>query len=395
MKIIALILLFVSGSLASNCDSNNCAPTVIKDKFYQLCCLDNMTQLEISNVEYNITFDLGSANVSSCNHGSHDWATIREINTTNCYDVAGESDVIYSLQYPTSPNGGLNITYLAEDIRFTVLLACVLKPDDEKEIKLDTTHTDKDITYITAKGASQYGCAVANSNKVLDFLLEYNYIFAPFLIGIGVLFCFFGLRHFNTVIYTTLIGATVISVGLILEEITSFSWSQLSILVVLVFLILTDLVCTWLKKLPSLGFIIVGSAFGAVNGLIIYNSMLSSILRDREGDTIFYIILSICSLAAAALGAWVQKDGFIIFTAFIGSYMIIRPISALFKNFPSEIAVANGLQDFNTAAYGYLILVLIVASLGAKYQTKYYRDLCKQEKKNDEMIPFVEYMQFF
>ena len=206
----------------------------------------------------------------------------------------------------------------------------------------------------------------------------------------------YGLRHFNAVIYLTLIGATLAIIGLILEESTTFSGSQLMVLIVLGSLFIADIILTYcLRKTKTMGFMVVGTAFGAVNGVLIYDTMLSPILRSYAGDAIFYIVVSICSLSAAIIAAWIQKDGFIIFTAFIGSFLIVRPISVIIGGFPSEIAVSSGSQQFVTTTYYYLVAILIIASLGIRYQKKYYNYILRAEKVKDERISFSEYMQLF
>jgi len=400
MKVFSLLLISYSLSFISCTEPVKCSLTLVDHKYYDLCHI-HTTNFTVNSTNFSLSF--GAPQLQSCNESDTTlvWGTARN-KEGQCFDFTKiETDpVVDALPHID----GIQIVAASEKfenkyIDFKLAIYC----DKDKSaqggalsLQLRGYLEDNELMKVSLHSSSFYGCAITPSNKVIDFLMDNKNFFAPILVVLGIIYCFLGLRHFNTIIYLTLFGATLSFAGLILEETASFSRSQLIILVVLGFLFIADISLTYcFKKTQTMGYIIVGTAFGAVNGVLVYDTMLSPILRGYAGNTIFYIVVSICSLTAAGIAAWIQKDGFIIFTAFIGSFLIVRPISTILGGFPSEIAVSSGLEVFDTTTYWYLVAVLVIAALGIKYQKKYYRYILRDSKVKDEMITFSEYMQLF
>jgi len=398
MKLIFLALFTAILQNLTSAKDIDCGLILVNHKFYDLCHIGSPS---IVVEDIKITFNFSSPTISNCNKTKH-ISGIANDELNNCYDfvnienkpVPARDDVIID-GVQVSSTATLEETN--QTIEFLTNIYCdKTSQGSHFTIKNRTVTRNENKITVTVSSDSSYGCTVTPSNKVIDFLIDNKAFFAPILVLIGIIYCFLGLRHFNAVISLTLIGTTFAIIGLILEESTTFSGSQLMVLIVLGSLFIADIILTYLlKKTKTMGFMVVGTAFGAVNGVLIYDTMLSPILRSYAGDAIFYIVVSVCSLSAAVIAAWIQKDGFIIFTAFIGSFLIVRPISVIIGGFPSEIAVSSGSQQFVTTTYYYLVAILIIASLGIRYQKKYYNYILRAEKVKDERISFSEYMQLF
>lgn len=375
-------------------------PVLVDHKYYNLCPLVGKPPINMTINSMNVTFNLGQEQLWSCNASQLVWGTLTDPQG-DCFDFT-QANANYATAPSDDESDGIQVILTSNPVNGQVMnFVMNLYCDEEGEgdtglqLQVDGITINGTNTYITTHTSSYYGCAVASSNQVMDFLLANKYVFAPILMGIGILNCFFGLKYSNIVINITLVEAVVFVISLLIEETIEFSGPQLVLTIVITALIAADFILTYrVKKFTKIGFIILGTAFGAVNGVIFYDTMFSPILRSNAGDAIFYIMVSICSVAAAVIAAWVQQDGFITFTAFIGSYLIIRPLSTLLGGYPSEIAVASGLEDFNKITYVYLIFMLLIAYLGSRFQTKRYKELLKSKKPKDEMITFSEYMHF-
>ena len=76
--------------------------------------------------------------------------------------------------------------------------------------------------------------------------------------------------------------------------------------------------------------------------------------------------------------------------SFIGSYLCLRAVSFYLGGFPDELAVVEGLEEYENTDYIYLGVIIFVAILGIMFQFKYRKGYDKEEVKVVEKIEMTE-----
>lgn len=72
--------------------------------------------------------------------------------------------------------------------------------------------------------------------------------------------------------------------------------------------------------------------------------------------------------------------------SFIGSYLCVRAVSFYTGGFPDELAVVEGLEEYENTDYIYLGAIIVVAILGIMFQLKYR----KGNDNDKEKVKLVE-----
>jgi len=130
--------------------------------------------------------------------------------------------------------------------------------------------------------------------------------------------------------------------------------------------------------------------------MIVFTASVSGVLGSYLFDAALTIwdirsvwIYEACIVAFAVLGAVIGPklaNGYLMATSFIGAYMIVRGLAAIFGGYPSEIQIDIMLRTEEPVNmkffWYYMILLVTIGLLSARYQLKVEEE--KAERGTDD-----------
>ena len=129
---------------------------------------------------------------------------------------------------------------------------------------------------------------------------------------------------------------------------------------------------------------LVGILFGLMVGLVLYSTF---IYRFSSGKSWLLItVLVVCGIGFGVLSYLLNMTGFIIYTSFIGSYLVVRATSWYIGGYPNEWTLYEQLKTITFAGnwkfYIYLLAMLVLTAGGIIVQCV----LFKRNSENPETL---------
>lgn len=262
----------------------------------------------------------------------------------------------------------------------------------ESNLNFSEFHEDGCTHYITGK--SIYGCALNDWYLLRRLMKQYNYIFTPVLILIGLFLALFGER-FETPTLIIVTGALLcyLVTVIILNFIPSLIKTERNLWILLsVTAAAGGVIGIFLKKKIIIFGVLVGAFGGYTSAEFVYQ-FIAGFVNNTSPSIVYYVVMGICVLVGGFLGYWAVRGAIIICTSIIGGYCVMRGITLVAGNYIdfSEFfdLVKNGeleqLKNIkNYWIYAYLGAWAVVAVVGCYYQCYGYKKRGKNKKENIE-----------
>ena len=182
----------------------------------------------------------------------------------------------------------------------------------ETKFTVDKSQAQKNgLITIVLEGSSKYGknfnqfsdshdelgCPVVSFNQLINFIHEHSVAFAIAFGMAGVFLVFFGLQLFKATVF--LIAAIVgfLLVGTLFFAFTDFGTEQWILWIILSIAAVFGLVLGYLAvKFKKFAYFAIGAGLGVVGGFILYNAIVSPIVKGNYGVGPFYLTVGICTI---------------------------------------------------------------------------------------------------
>lgn len=196
----------------------------------------------------------------------------------------------------------------------------------------------------------------------LTFFGRKLFVFTVFIIGAALTVCAVMIIFYTTFLKST----TAYWVG----------WLVLSLSIILGFGI--GFLCTKILR-------IAGSLVAGYGGFMLGVMINEMWLYIYSSQAVFWCVNIGFAIVFAILAFFFFNQAVIISTAFIGSYFVMRGISAFAGGFPPafqliEQVKAGVLVNIDPTFYGYLAGMVVLAVIGAVVQFKLYNNMQEHEK---------------
>ena len=266
--------------------------------------------------------------------------------------------------------------------------------DNQFESQLNFSEFDENgcTHYIT--GRSIYGCALNDWYLLRKLMKQYNYIFAPVLILIGLFLALFGERFETpTLVIVTAALLCYLATVIILNFIPSLIKTEKNLWILLaVSAAVGGIIGLFLKKKIIIFGVLVG-AFGGYTAAEFVYQFIAAFVNNISPSIVYYVVMGICILVGGFLGYWAVKGAIIVSTSIIGGYCAMRGLTLIFNKYVdfSEFfdLVKNGefeqLKNIKSYwIYAYLGFWVVVAIVGCYYQCYGYRKRNKDKKTDND-----------
>jgi|LauGreDrversion4_2_1035121.scaffolds.fasta_scaffold384413_2 hypothetical protein len=201
----------------------------------------------------------------------------------------------------------------------------------------------------TIRLKSQYACPTFSVYSFWTQIVSNKWIVGGLLIGFGIFFCFLG----TWFITATQVIAGVLGTWFVLCFLL-FYWLQVSISsaafwIIIVVTFLVGLLAGYL--LTKVGKFVSAMVLGGFLGYLLTNFLYQLFLyKITSNPMVVYWIAAILLVAGGAVaGYFLTEHLFIIATAFIGGYSLIRGISFMAGHFPDERQVIDLISKGETS----------------------------------------------
>jgi hypothetical protein len=201
----------------------------------------------------------------------------------------------------------------------------------------------------TIRMKSKYACPSFSVYSFWTSLVSNKWIVGGVLLGFGIFFCFFG---------TWMIAATQFIAGVLATWFVLcfllFYWLQVSIStaafwIILVVTLAVGLVVGYL--LTKVGKYISAIILGGFLGYLLTNFLYQLVLYKISSNpmVVYWIVVILLVAGGAVAGYFLTEHLFIISTAFIGAYSLIRGIAFWAGHFPDERQVIDLISKGETS----------------------------------------------
>jgi len=379
-----LSFLFALAIISSSLNVVNCGSlcaVAIDYTLYNLCEFVNVAPFYVDDSpEGDLYFTLGSAHQKSCDNQKDIWGTYTNA-VQDCIDI-GASNPNYTFIDSKNPETGIVVTFPTVDdtnvtlqsYQLIVNLKCDKDQNKASETKftVDKSQAQKNgLITIVLEGSSKYGCPVVSFNQLINFIHEHSVAFAIAFGMAGVFLVFFGLQLFKATVF--LIAAIVgfLLVGTLFFAFTDFGTEQWILWIILSIAAVFGLVLGYLAvKFKKFAYFAIGAGLGVVGGFILYNAIVSPIVKGNYGVGPFYLTVGICTIIGGGAALCFLQGIVIIGSSFIGSFMAVKAVSSFIGGFPTETYVAEGIESFDPVVYAYLAAIIVFAGFGIYFQSK-------------------------
>lgn len=108
---------------------------------------------------------------------------------------------------------------------------------------------------------------------------------------------------------------------------------------------------------------------------LLVNSMLSGIFGSYSTWSL-YVFATVFCLGLGCMASQYYDGIVVLSTSLTGAYLVVRPISWILGGFPNELYLAEEIKSHRISGipgtfYIYLIIIVLLAALGASYQILY------------------------
>ena len=266
--------------------------------------------------------------------------------------------------------------------------------DNQFESQLNFSEFDENgcTHYIT--GRSIYGCALNDWYLLRRLMKEYNYIFAPVLILIGLFLALFGERFETpTLIIVTAALLCYLATVIILNFIPSLIKTERNLWILLaVSAAVGGVIGIFLKKKIVIFGVLVG-AFGGYTAAEFVYQFIAGFVNNISPSIVYYVVMGICVLVGGFLGYWAVRGAIIVSTSIIGGYCAMRGLTLIFSKYVdfSEFVDLVKNREFEQLKniksywiYAYLGFWVVVAFVGCYYQCYGYKKRGKNKGDNNK-----------
>lgn len=188
-------------------------------------------------------------------------------------------------------------------------------------------------TYYYTSMTNAAACPIYTYNALVQFVLEYKYLWGSVFILMGVFLAFFGRNLFSAALF---IVAAIVFIGLILVIFYSTFLSDTTNLVTWIVITCTILVGLlvgfFAMKLEKIGACLLAGWGGFCCGVLLNET----VLYYATSVALSWSINCACALVAAILAWFLFNHAIIISTALIGSYFTMRGVGLYAGGFPNE-----------------------------------------------------------
>lgn len=262
----------------------------------------------------------------------------------------------------------------------------------ESNLNFSEFHEDGCTHYIT--GRSIYGCALNDWYLLRRLMKEYNYIFAPVLILIGLFLALFGER-FETPTLIIVTGALLcyLVTVIILNFIPSLIKTERNLWITLsVTAAAGGIIGIFLKKKIIIFGVLVGAFGGYTSAEFVYQ-FIAGFVNNISPAIVYYVVMGICVLVGGFLGYWAVRGAIIVCTSIIGGYCVMRGITLIAGNYVDfsefvDLVKSGELEQLKKIksywVYAYLGAWIVVTFVGCYYQCYGYKKRGKNKKDKVE-----------
>ena len=206
---------------------------------------------------------------------------------------------------------------------------------------------------------------------------EYNYIFAPVFIIVGLFLAFWG-KKFETPTIMLVVGILLcyLATVIILNFIPSLIKTEGNLMTLLAVGFLAGAVIGFiLKGKIKVLAVLVGALAGYSFTEFVY-SIVSGFI-NADPTILYWVVFAICILIGGMLGYCIVETIVIIGTSIIGGYIVMRGVTLIFGNYMelaefSDLAKSGEWEELkeirNGWVYAYIGLWLILSIAGIYYQ---------------------------
>lgn len=377
---LVFVLAIFSNSLSIvNCFSGCAVP--INNTIYNLCKFMNVAPFYVDDSpEGDVYFTLGSAHQKSCDEQNNVWGTYTNA-VQDCVNI-GASDPNYKLIDNNNPESGIVITFPVVDdqnvtqqsYQLIVNLKCDKDQNEASETKFTVDKSQAALNgqiTIVLNGSSKYGCPVVSFNQLINFINKHSAAFAIIFGIAGVFLIFFGLQLFKVTVFVVAAVVGSLFVGTLFFAFTDFGTEQWILWIIFAVAIIFGLVLGSVAvKFKRFAYFAIGAGLGVVGGFILYNAILSPIVKGQYGVGPFYLTVGICAIIGGGAAFCLLQGIVIVGSSFIGSFMAVKAVASFIGGFPTETYVAQGIESFDPVVYAYLAAIIVFGCFGVYFQSK-------------------------
>ena len=134
-------------------------------------------------------------------------------------------------------------------------------------------------------------------NQLINFINEHSTLFAIIFGVSGVFLVLFGLQLFKATVFIIAAVVGSLFVGTLFFAFTDLGTEQWILWIILAVAIIFGLVLGYLAvKFKRFAYFAIGAGFGVVAGFILYNAIVSPIVKGQYGVGPFYLTVGICAI---------------------------------------------------------------------------------------------------
>jgi len=271
----------------------------------------------------------------------------------------------------------------AQDYKFQMILEW---NGDDEDFSIDTSVAPDSCTY-AVKAKKKAGCPFIRGNAIWKFLDKYSVYVTPAVIIVGAFFLMVGGYFKKISIFLIVLTSVVfISIFALYAFILPYSTPEWAGWVIIICSVIAGLIAGFfLATFLKIGVFLLGAWGGAMLATTLYGLFVYKI---SDKSYVLYIMIAVFALIIALLSLKLLKLVLVIWTSFIGAYMVVRGAAVYIGGYTNEFQLINEIQakdidNIPWSAYVYILSIFALAILGILFQQYRFKLLSRKGRSGD------------